>query len=131
MNKFDGIDYEYYFRTPYNVRFNPSRVDNEVNVLPSMTQPDMSMSIEEILARFARGENPMCGLQDRLFYSGEEELPDVHKMSEMDRIDYSRALFQHTNDLKHTALKEAAAARAAAASNNDSSVISSQTLNNQ
>lgn len=110
------------FRTQYNAWVNVVAGDNEINLLPSITQPDMSMSIEEILTRFARGENPMCGLQERLFYSGEQELPDVHKMSEMDRIDYSRALFDHTNELKHIAIKEAAAKKLAASESGDKPV---------
>jgi|WetSurSiteA1Bulk_404760.scaffolds.fasta_scaffold92420_1 hypothetical protein len=45
-------------QTQYNFRFNP-KIHAENNTLPSVTVPDESFSIKDILHKFTRGIDPM------------------------------------------------------------------------
>lgn len=51
----------------------------EKNTLPSMTIPDMSYTIQEILIRFSKGL-PVTGNTAKPVYNGEMLVPDVKKM---------------------------------------------------
>lgn len=51
----------------------------EKNTLPSMTIPDMSFTIQEILIRFSKGL-PISGNASKPVYNGELLVPDVKKM---------------------------------------------------
>lgn len=63
-------------KTPYNAKEFP--VKGESSKLPSMTVPDQSMSVQEILRRYASGLSP---LGERVpVYDGDEEVPDLKKM---------------------------------------------------
>lgn len=57
----------------------------EVNDKPSMTIPDQTMSIREILTRYARGL-PLGGGQD-VYYDEEDEMPDIRTMDLTDIAD--------------------------------------------
>jgi len=63
----------------------------EVNTLPSLTVPGMTMSLEELLRRYVRGENVQTFQAQ---YAGEEDIPDFNGMSEMDKIDMAKDLKQ-------------------------------------
>jgi len=63
----------------------------EVNNLPSKTVPGMTMSLEELLRRYVRGENVQTF---QPVYAGEEDIPDFLNMSEMDKLDMARDLKQ-------------------------------------
>lgn len=51
----------------------------EKNTMPSMTVPDQSMSIQEILRRFASGL-PVGGAKVAFYDDGENPMPDPRKM---------------------------------------------------
>lgn len=74
------------------------RAENETNIAPSMTKPDMAMSMPEILRRFASGRNDE--LTERVpFYESEtpdiqHDHPDVTYMSKIDRY-YTAKELQH------------------------------------
>lgn len=63
----------------------------EVNDLPSLTVPGMTMSLEELLRRYVRGENVQTF---QAVYTGEEDVPDFASMTEMDKLDMARDLKQ-------------------------------------
>lgn len=60
--------------------------DNEVNTQPSMTVPDQSLSVKELMERYAKGL-PLEG-EKVSYYHGEEFVPDLKKMdlSEIDDL---------------------------------------------
>lgn len=68
-------------RTPYNSKAYPKNY--EVNTMPHMTIPDQTMSISEIMARYARGL-PISGERVPV-YNGEEDLPDLDRMDLAER----------------------------------------------
>lgn len=61
----------------------------EVNDQPSLTVPGMTMSLEELLRRYVRGENVQTF---QAVYAGEEDIPDFNAMSETDKIDMANDL---------------------------------------
>lgn len=63
------------WKTGYNQADFPN--DNEVNNLPSMTIPDQSLTVKEIMHRFARG---LSTTQREGEYYGEEDIPDLRGM---------------------------------------------------
>lgn len=62
--------------------------DYEKNGKPSMTQPDMTYTPQELLIRYAKGL-PMDKLSDH-YYHGDTELPDLRRMdlTEVDDLAY-------------------------------------------
>lgn len=55
----------------------------------SMTVPDQSMSVQELLDRYVRGQDlPM----KQPIWNGEEEFPDIAVMTPQERLDYAREL---------------------------------------
>lgn len=68
------------FKTQFNAHEFPS--DAELNTKPSLTVPDQSMTIAEIMRRFAQGL-PMEG-QKVPVYNGDTEVPDFRKMDLVD-----------------------------------------------
>lgn len=87
------------FKTAYNAHEFPC--DGEVNDMPSETVPDQSMSMGEILRRYASGL-PLKGVRVPL-YEGEDDadldLPDLSRMDHADRA-------MHMKDMADT-IKEA------------------------
>lgn len=64
-------------KTQYNAKEFPNYY--EENRQPSMTIPDQTLSLHELLVRHARGL-PVSGNDMEPLYHGEEELPDLKKM---------------------------------------------------
>lgn len=64
-------------KNPLNAKKFPTK--GEKNTLPSMTIPDMSYTIQEILIRFSKGL-PVTGNTAKPVYNGEMLVPDVKKM---------------------------------------------------
>lgn len=71
-------------KTPYNAHQFPKY--QEENTMPSMTVPDQTMSVAELLDRHRRGL-PVHGDLHPI-YHGEEEMPDLRRMdlSEIDAL---------------------------------------------
>lgn len=61
--------------------------DNERSVLPSLTIPDQSMSVETIMSRHARGL-PLLGANVPQFHGEDIEIPELRKLdlSEIDEL---------------------------------------------
>lgn len=73
------------FKTPWNAGEFP-KSEGEKNYSPSMTVPDQSMSISEIMSRYARGL-PMEGVKVPI-YDEENDLPDPKTMDLAERQEY-------------------------------------------
>lgn len=83
------------FQTQYNTFYD----EGEVNDEPSMTTPDMALSMGEIMTRFNQGR-PLNIRSRNQTFTGDTELPNVAAMSEMDSIDMVEALKVHQRDLE-------------------------------
>lgn len=62
-------------RTPYNLEKHRQPVNDRSSKKPSMTVPDQSMTVKEILDRHARGL-PLDGRKVPM-YEGETDMPDL------------------------------------------------------
>lgn len=58
--------------------FSPVTDPGEINLEPSMTEPDMALTPQQILERFTAGR-PLPQ-SENLFYSGDEYLPDFRTL---------------------------------------------------
>lgn len=95
------------FKTQYNASEFPDK--GEVNNEVSMTVPDMTMSIPEILKRYASGMT--VGGAKHPLYHGNEDYDDVgdhnlQNMDELERIDYLREKEQELLQLKDSIQKK-------------------------
>lgn len=85
------------WRTPYTYPEFPS--NNEINTQPSLTIPDQTMSIQEILSRYARGIEP-----DNVrtpIYEGEDAMPDISKMDLADQQAFREAVEEELDGIKN------------------------------
>lgn len=77
--------------------YNPKRAFRETFKLPALTVPDQTLSIREILDRFARGI-PMENVAKIPSYDGEEnEFPDIRTLD----LAEIQAYAQEANDLRN------------------------------
>lgn len=83
------------WKTGYNKADFPN--DNEENNLPSMTIPDQSLTVKEIMHRFARG---LSTTQKEGAYYGEEEMPDLRNMDLSDIEDLKLANMEEITRLQ-------------------------------
>lgn len=99
--------------TPYRTHRTAKlkREKGEVNTLPSQTQPDMSMTIQEILVRHTLGKPIPKSVN--LMYTGEDPLPHMERLTQLDRIDYVRAGRERMRDLSQRAQSDIDAHREA------------------
>lgn len=95
------------FRTPHNYKQEIPKISE----MPSATVPDQTLSIPEILQRFAQGR-PMTATTN-LTYTGDEYAPEVRGMDLVDLDELKEKNQQEINRLKNE-LKELAKAQAAA-----------------
>ena len=79
------------------LNYNHENHIGEVNDMPSLTIPDHTMSIREIVKRYAQGI-PMTGKEP--IYEGEELLPDIKYMDLADRQSYAKAFQYELDELK-------------------------------
>lgn len=77
----------------------------EVNTLPSRTVPNQSMTVTQIMQRFAAGL-PVDGAKVEMWE--EQEMPDLNKMDLSEKFDLLRANQAKINMLKDQQLKQAA-----------------------
>lgn len=87
LSNFDYVDYYADFDCDGNIIDWPGI--GERYTLPSLTVPSQVLSLKEMLERYVRGENVDVF---NPVYNGEDELPDIERMSEMDRIDAAREM---------------------------------------
>lgn len=94
------------WKTPYNA----IAFDNnyEVNTSPSLTIPDQSMSMSEIMRRFASGL-PVHGERVPIYNGEDEDLPDLEHMDLADRESILKAVKADISDQKDRLNKKAAA----------------------
>lgn len=86
----------------FATQYNDLRIkDPERNTKPSMTVPDMTMSIKEILQRFAKGI-PISGEKVPIYDGDEDFFPDVNNMDLADRQAF---IEDSINDIKETRAK--------------------------
>lgn len=74
---------------------------NEFNELPSMTVPDMTMSLSEILKRYTRGGEiatltPVYQEEDEF-----SEYPDFEKLDALEKLQYAQEIKESINEFQN------------------------------
>lgn len=59
---------------------------------PSQTVPDMTLSLQELVQRYTRGQS--VATFTPVYYGEDEEFADVSRMDPMERIEYARYIRQ-------------------------------------
>lgn len=85
-------------RTPYNLEKHKQPVNDRSSKKPSMTVPDQSMSVKEILDRFAKGL-PIDGRKVPL-YEGETNMPDLRGLDLAERQALYEMAEEELNEIK-------------------------------
>lgn len=83
IDDFSQIQYDNYVKVRSTL--NPPGTTPEVNDLPSLTVPNMALSIRQILDRYARGL-PLGG-QRLPVYDEDNDLPDIRTLDLVDRAE--------------------------------------------
>lgn len=84
-----------HFVTQYNYKGGKK----EEFTLPSMTIPDQTMSIPEIMERYVKGL-PLSAGRVPVYEGEDDDLPDMSRMNKIDRIETVRQLEDELSDLK-------------------------------
>lgn len=95
-------------KNPYNA--NKFARTYEINTQPSMTIPDMTMPLKELLDRFARGLPLEGKIQGEAQYHGDDMPPDLKRMdlTEIDELKQQVAeqILQQKRDLEEQMEKQ-------------------------
>jgi len=83
--------------------------DGENNNQPSLTVPDMAMSVQEILQRFATGR-PIPDFSNNLHYGGEDYYPDMKKLDLVEQQEIIEINNRRIQELEDKIRRSAAAA---------------------
>lgn len=92
------------FKTNYNLDQFPE-YKGQSNHEPSMTIPDQSMSIRELMIRHQRGL-PLEGEKIPLYMEKDGVLPDIEKLDLSEKMDLLKAARQQVIDLRSRRQKE-------------------------
>lgn len=80
---------DYRFKTPYNAHKFPVHLHMESSRQPSLTIPDQTMSMREIMDRFARGLPIEAGKVP--VYEGDEDItPDWNRLDLSEKMELAR-----------------------------------------
>lgn len=82
-------------KTPFN--YMEFEQDHEVNNEPSLTIPDQTMTIPEILERYARGL-PIGGSNENEYYDEDDTLPDPRTLDLEERFQLADKIRQELSE---------------------------------
>lgn len=88
-------------KTPWHNTVNHVPTDGEKNTKPSKTIPDQSLSIREIMLRYARGL-PLEGVREPFFDEDPDNpMPDLSRMDIIDQHETIQAAKDEIRDIAH------------------------------
>lgn len=79
----------------------------EVNQQPSLTVPDQTMSMRQILARHSRGL-PISNGKEPIYHGEDDYIPDPRTLDLVDRQEYAEKLQETVKTYKQQAAEKAA-----------------------
>ena len=96
----DNISQLYPFRSPFNSKNLPRNY--EVNGMPSETIPDQSMSVKQIMQRYAQGM-PLGGQREPIYEGEDFEYAgiDFNKLDLSEKYDLLQENLQRIEDMKY------------------------------
>lgn len=74
---------------------------------PSQTVPDMTLSLQELVERYTRGQS--VATFTPVYYGEDEEFADVSRMDPIERIEYARYIREQISTARHSLAEQQAA----------------------
>jgi hypothetical protein len=74
---------------------------------PSQTVPDMTLSLQELVQRYTRGQS--VATFTPVYYGEDEEFADVSRMDPIERIEYARFIREKISETRHSLAEHQAA----------------------
>lgn len=76
------------FRSSFTYIVKPEEQEEKSSKEPSQTVPDMTLSLQELVERYTRGQS--VATFTPVYYGEDEEFADVSRMDPIERIEYAR-----------------------------------------
>jgi hypothetical protein len=76
------------FRSAFTYVEKQSEQEEKSSMEPSQTVPDMTLSLQELVERYTRGQS--VATFTPVYYGEDEEFADVSRMDPIERIEYAR-----------------------------------------
>jgi hypothetical protein len=76
------------FRSAFTYIVKPEEQEEKSSMEPSQTVPDMTLSLQELVERYTRGQS--VATFTPVYYGEDEEFADVSRMDPIERIEYAR-----------------------------------------
>lgn len=91
------------FRSSFNYIVKKTEQEIKSTLEPSQTVPDMTLSLQELVSRYTRGQS--VATFTPVYYGEEEEFADVSRMDPLERLEYARYIREKIADTR-TSLAE-------------------------
>lgn len=90
--------------------FDPDKCKKESSDKPSLTVPDMTLDVKELVSRYIRGQE--VDTFNPVYLGEDEEFVDIEKLDEPDRLEYLQSLGKDIVRLQKRVAEEQAADKA-------------------
>jgi hypothetical protein len=91
------------FRSSFNYIVKTEEQEEKSSMEPSQTVPDMTLSLQELVERYTRGQS--VATFTPVYYGEDEEFADVSRMDPIERIEYARFIREKISETR-TSLAE-------------------------
>lgn len=96
------------FRSSFNYIVKKTEQEIKSTLEPSQTVPDMTLSLQELVARYTRGQS--VATFTPVYYGEEEEFADVSRMDPLERLEYARFIREKIADTRTSLAEQTRAA---------------------
>jgi acyl-CoA reductase-like NAD-dependent aldehyde dehydrogenase len=95
------------FRSAFSYIEKESEQEEKSSMEPSQTVPDMTLSLQELVQRYTRGQS--VATFTPVYYGEDEEFADVSRMDPIERIEYARYIREQISTARHSLAEHQAA----------------------
>jgi hypothetical protein len=95
------------FRSAFSYIEKQSEQEEKSSMEPSQTVPDMTLSLQELVERYTRGQS--VATFTPVYYGEDEEFADVSRMDPIERIEYARYIREQISTARHSLAEHQAA----------------------
>jgi hypothetical protein len=95
------------FRSAFTYIESKTEQEEKSAMEPSQTVPDMTLSLQELVERYTRGQS--VATFTPVYYGEDEEFADVSRMDPIERIEYARYIREQIANTRHSLAEHQAA----------------------
>ncbi len=103
----DGIK----FRSAFTYITKRTEQEIKSTLTPSQTVPDMTLSLQELVQRYTRGQS--VATFTPVYYGEDEEFADVSRMDPLERLEYARYIREKISETRNSLAEQQFASSAA------------------